>query len=156
MVVKYWNAKGAADGIKLAEFGPGDSFGEEALISDTPRSATVTICDPLAASESRIEPIVAEMKARISARTHKETQRRKNALESSSLPTKLVDCRTQETEVSELFIVTMGDRDFSVLAHPALAYLGDVNGAMTLATTLAICEASRRQAPVRVADMLTA
>jgi DNA gyrase subunit B len=45
------------------------------------------------------------MKARISARTHKETQRRKNALESSSLPTKLVDCRTQETEGSELFIV---------------------------------------------------
>ena len=45
------------------------------------------------------------MKARVSARTHKETQRRKNALETSSLPTKLVDCRTQETEGSELFIV---------------------------------------------------
>jgi len=52
-----------------------------------------------------LEKIVAEMKSRISARTHKETQRRKNALESSSLPTKLVDCRTQETDVSELFIV---------------------------------------------------
>lgn len=52
-----------------------------------------------------LEKVVAEMKARISARTHKETQRRKNALESSSLPTKLVDCRTQETEGSELFIV---------------------------------------------------
>jgi DNA gyrase subunit B len=52
-----------------------------------------------------LEKIVAEMKSRISARTHKETQRRKNALESSSLPTKLVDCRTQETAVSELFIV---------------------------------------------------
>ncbi len=52
-----------------------------------------------------LEKIVAEMKSRISARTHKETQRRKNALESSSLPTKLVDCRTQETGVSELFIV---------------------------------------------------
>ena len=51
------------------------------------------------------EKIVAEMKSRISARTHKETQRRKNALESSSLPTKLVDCRTQDTESSELFIV---------------------------------------------------
>jgi DNA gyrase subunit B len=48
---------------------------------------------------------VAETKARVSARTHKETQRRKNALESSSLPSKLVDCRTSETEVSELFIV---------------------------------------------------
>ena len=52
-----------------------------------------------------LEKVVSEMKARVSARTHKETQRRKNALESSSLPTKLVDCRTQETEVSELFIV---------------------------------------------------
>jgi DNA gyrase subunit B len=52
-----------------------------------------------------LEKVVTEMKSRISARTHKETQRRKNALESSSLPTKLVDCRTQETDVSELFIV---------------------------------------------------
>ena len=52
-----------------------------------------------------LEKVVAEMKSRISARAHKETQRRKNALESSSLPTKLVDCRTQEMETSELFIV---------------------------------------------------
>ena len=52
-----------------------------------------------------LEKVVSEMKARVSARAHKETQRRKNALESSSLPTKLVDCRTQETEGSELFIV---------------------------------------------------
>jgi len=52
-----------------------------------------------------LEKVVSEMKSRISARTHKETQRRKNALETSSLPTKLVDCRTQETDVSELFIV---------------------------------------------------
>jgi DNA gyrase subunit B len=52
-----------------------------------------------------LEKVVSEMKARVSARAHKETQRRKSALENSSLPTKLVDCRTQETEVSELFIV---------------------------------------------------
>ena len=52
-----------------------------------------------------LEKIVAETKARVSARTHKETQRRKNALESSSLPSKLVDCRTQDTLSSELFIV---------------------------------------------------
>lgn len=52
-----------------------------------------------------LEKIVAETKSRVSARTHKETQRRKNALESSSLPSKLVDCRTSETESSELFIV---------------------------------------------------
>ncbi len=52
-----------------------------------------------------LDKIVAEMKARVSARAHKETQRRKTALESSTLPTKLVDCRTNEVERSELFIV---------------------------------------------------
>ncbi len=52
-----------------------------------------------------MEKIVSEMKARISARTHKETQRRKNALESSSLPAKLVDCRSNDVNDSELFIV---------------------------------------------------
>ncbi|WP_278103837.1 DNA topoisomerase IV subunit B [Microbacterium proteolyticum] len=52
-----------------------------------------------------LEKVVSEMKARISARTHKETQRRKNALESSSLPSKLVDCRSNDVADSELFIV---------------------------------------------------
>ncbi|MGB4135364.1 MAG: DNA topoisomerase IV subunit B [Microbacterium sp.] len=52
-----------------------------------------------------LDKVVAEMKARISARTHKETQRRKNALESSSLPVKLVDCRSNDVQQSELFIV---------------------------------------------------
>jgi DNA gyrase subunit B len=52
-----------------------------------------------------LDKIVAEMKSRISARTHKETQRRKNALESSSLPAKLVDCRSNDVLNSELMIV---------------------------------------------------
>ncbi|WP_205750099.1 type IIA DNA topoisomerase subunit B [Cryobacterium sp. SO1] len=52
-----------------------------------------------------LDKIVAEMKSRISARAHKETQRRKNALESSSLPAKLVDCRSNDVALSELFIV---------------------------------------------------
>ncbi|GAA3771319.1 DNA topoisomerase IV subunit B [Microbacterium kribbense] len=52
-----------------------------------------------------LDKIVSEMKARISARAHKETQRRKNALESSSLPVKLVDCRSNDVSDSELFIV---------------------------------------------------
>ena len=52
-----------------------------------------------------LDKIVAEMKSRISARAHKETQRRKNALESSSLPAKLVDCRSSDVANSELFIV---------------------------------------------------
>ena len=61
--------------------------------------------DDKAQSALLLEKIVAEMKSRVSARAHKETQRRKNALESSSLPSKLVDCRTNETLISELFIV---------------------------------------------------
>ncbi|MGL5828267.1 MAG: toprim domain-containing protein, partial [Angustibacter sp.] len=52
-----------------------------------------------------LEKIVAEMKSRISARLHKETQRRKNALETSSLPAKLADCRTNDVGRTELFIV---------------------------------------------------
>ena len=52
-----------------------------------------------------LDKIVSEMKSRISARAHKETQRRKNALESSTLPAKLVDCRSSDVANSELFIV---------------------------------------------------
>ena len=52
-----------------------------------------------------LEKVVAEMKSRISARLHKETQRRKNALETSSLPPKLRDCRSSDVESTELFIV---------------------------------------------------
>jgi DNA gyrase subunit B len=52
-----------------------------------------------------LDKIVAEMKSRVSARAHKETQRRKNALENSSLPAKLVDCRSNDVANSELFIV---------------------------------------------------
>ncbi|MGO1398098.1 MAG: DNA gyrase/topoisomerase IV subunit B [Brevibacterium yomogidense] len=52
-----------------------------------------------------LEKVVSEMKARISARTHRENQRRKTALESSSLPAKLYDCRVSDHEDTELFIV---------------------------------------------------
>jgi len=52
-----------------------------------------------------LEKVVAEMKSRISARLHKETQRRKSALESSTLPAKLADCRSSDPEHTELFIV---------------------------------------------------
>ncbi len=61
--------------------------------------------DDKAQSALLLDKIVAEMKSRISARTHKETQRRKNALESSSLPAKLVDCRSSDVLNSELMIV---------------------------------------------------
>lgn len=52
-----------------------------------------------------LEKVVGEMRARIAARTQKEISRRKNALENSTLPAKLADCRTNEVERSELFIV---------------------------------------------------
>ena len=61
--------------------------------------------DDKAQSSLVLDKIVSEMKSRISARAHKETQRRKNALESSSLPAKLVDCRSSDVINSELFIV---------------------------------------------------
>jgi DNA gyrase subunit B len=52
-----------------------------------------------------MEKVVAASKTRIAARQHKETQRRKNALESSALPSKLADCRAADNERTELFIV---------------------------------------------------
>jgi len=58
-----------------------------------------------AQSAAVLEKVVSEMKSRISARLHRETQRRKTALESSSLPPKLKDCRSSEADRTELFIV---------------------------------------------------
>ena len=56
-------------------------------------------------NQALLDKLAGEMKARTSARLHKEISRRKNALETSALPAKLADCRTQEVESSELFIV---------------------------------------------------
>ena len=52
-----------------------------------------------------MEKVVNASRTRIQARAHRENQRRKNALESSSLPPKLKDCRSADGELSELFIV---------------------------------------------------
>ena len=52
-----------------------------------------------------LEKVAGASRTRISARAHKDLQRRKNALESSSLPTKLSDCRSEDVNRSELFIV---------------------------------------------------
>ena len=51
-----------------------------------------------------MEKVAGAAKTRLAARQHRETQRRKNALESSALPAKLADCRATD-ERSELFIV---------------------------------------------------
>jgi DNA gyrase subunit B len=52
-----------------------------------------------------LEKAVAAARTRIAARQHKEAQRRKTALESSALPAKLADCRSDDVDRSELFIV---------------------------------------------------
>ncbi len=51
------------------------------------------------------EKVANAMRARVAARTHRDVQRRKSALESSSMPAKLVDCRSGDVERTELFIV---------------------------------------------------
>jgi DNA gyrase subunit B len=51
-----------------------------------------------------LDKIVSAAKTRIAAREHRENQRRKSVLASSSLPAKLVDCRSADDR-SELFIV---------------------------------------------------
>jgi len=51
-----------------------------------------------------LDKVAAAAKTRISAREHRENQRRKSALATSALPAKLVDCRSADDR-SELFIV---------------------------------------------------
>ncbi len=58
-----------------------------------------------AAARTVLEKVVAAARTRVAARQHKEHQRRKNALETSSLPAKLADCRSEDVDRSELFIV---------------------------------------------------
>jgi DNA gyrase subunit B len=52
-----------------------------------------------------MEKAVNAARTRVAARQQRDTQRRKNALESSALPAKLADCRSSDVERSELFIV---------------------------------------------------
>ena len=52
-----------------------------------------------------LEKVVAASRTRVAARQHRELQRRKTALESSALPAKLADCRSNDVDRSELFIV---------------------------------------------------
>jgi DNA gyrase subunit B len=52
-----------------------------------------------------LEKVAGAARTRIAARQTKELQRRKNALETSSLPAKLSDCRSEDVARTELFIV---------------------------------------------------
>ena len=58
-----------------------------------------------AAAKALLDKSANAMRARVAARTHRDIQRRKTALESSALPAKLVDCRSDDVERTELFIV---------------------------------------------------
>jgi DNA gyrase subunit B len=58
-----------------------------------------------AAARAVLDKVAAAARTRVAARQHKELQRRKNALETSSLPAKLADCRSDDVARSELFIV---------------------------------------------------
>ncbi len=55
-------------------------------------------------ARSVLDKVLAAAQARLAAREHRDNQRRKSALASSSLPAKLVDCRAADDR-SELFIV---------------------------------------------------
>ncbi|MBM9507213.1 DNA gyrase/topoisomerase IV subunit B [Actinacidiphila acididurans] len=66
---------------------------------------TSTKRDSKAQARAVLEKAAAAARTRIAARQHKEAQRRKTALETSSLPAKLADCRSDDVERSELFIV---------------------------------------------------
>lgn len=56
-------------------------------------------------AKQALEKVAGSMRARVAARAHRDVQRRKNALESSALPAKLRDCRSDDVELTELFIV---------------------------------------------------
>ncbi len=61
--------------------------------------------DDKAQTSALLEKMVSEMKSRIALRAQRDTARRKSSLESSSLPAKLIDCRSRDVAETELFIV---------------------------------------------------
>ena len=56
-------------------------------------------------AKAALDKIANAARARLAARQTRDVQRRKNALESSALPAKLADCRSNATDATELFIV---------------------------------------------------
>ena len=57
------------------------------------------------AARALLDKIYGAAKTRLAARAHKDLQRRKTALESSAMPAKLADCRSDDVDRTELFIV---------------------------------------------------
>jgi len=58
-----------------------------------------------AQARAALDKIANASRSRLAARQHRENQRRKTALESSAMPAKLSDCRSSDTDRTELFIV---------------------------------------------------
>ncbi len=56
-------------------------------------------------ARAALDKVANAARARLAARHQRDVARRKTALESSALPAKLVDCRSADTENTELFIV---------------------------------------------------
>jgi DNA gyrase subunit B len=75
------------------------------VASELKRFLTSTKRAEKAQAKLVMEKVAGAAKTRLVARQHRDTQRRKNALESSALPAKLADCRSSDVERSELFIV---------------------------------------------------
>jgi DNA gyrase subunit B len=73
--------------------------------SELKKFLTSTKRDQRAQARLVMDKVVAASKTRLAARQQRDTQRRKNALESSALPAKLADCRATDNERTELFIV---------------------------------------------------
>ncbi len=78
-----------------------------ARVVDTELTALLTSSKRVEKTQAALllDKVIGAMRTRVAARQHKETQRRKNALETSSLPSKLADCRSDDVDRSELFIV---------------------------------------------------
>jgi DNA gyrase subunit B len=73
--------------------------------SELKRFLTSTKRDQKTQARLVMDKVVGASKTRLAARQQRDTQRRKNALESSALPAKLADCRATDNERTELFIV---------------------------------------------------
>lgn len=68
-------------------------------------AAWLTVSRNKAASRALFEKIVEASRARRAAKMQRDLVRRKSALESSSLPSKLKDCRSHDLDRSELLII---------------------------------------------------
>ena len=78
---------------------------QQVVTDELKRFFTTTKRIEKASGRAILEKVASAARTRISTRTHKDLQRRKNALESSALPAKLSDCRSEDVSRTELFVV---------------------------------------------------